>query len=271
MFNSDKEQVSKILQHLNDKLRKEDGFEIYPINLREYNRFVGKEFHLPNDENTFGVVVLSTPLWFPRKYQTWIKQIMQEKVLTQEEFQEAYPDPIKQCFEECFDEAVRDLDDQRPTIIHDFTFLANRKPKMIMAAAGHASGATYYYTKNECPELLPSDEDRISAGKKKLIGIAMHPKYGGHFAFRCVILFEKVMLTDLELNSPVKAIEDKEEIARLILSFNDLWRTGDYRNMGETNGNSYAQKYTEIQMKYWNSPPAERYKVILEMVQTVLN
>ncbi|KAJ1371098.1 hypothetical protein KIN20_032975 [Parelaphostrongylus tenuis] len=88
-------------------------------------------------------------------------------------------------------------------LLHDHSLTAHRKPRILMQTCGHISGAAYYYQPYEVgiggwsPVTLEKN--------KQLIGLSLHPVYGGHFAFRSVFIFPRLRLVDF---SPPKTVLD---------------------------------------------------------------
>uniref|UniRef100_A0A0K0FFW6 Cyanocobalamin reductase (cyanide-eliminating) n=1 Tax=Strongyloides venezuelensis TaxID=75913 RepID=A0A0K0FFW6_STRVS len=251
------------------KLTNEDGYELYPFRFGHYNNFINDEFKIDEDDNSFCVLVISTPKWFTNAYAKFLKKSVEErKIKNYDEFQEKMPNPISECVNNDIDKATKAFIDYDLQIYYDHSMHPwKRKPYIIMASAGHAAGAAYYYSKELCPDLVPTDEERINSGKKKLIGIAMHSKYGGNFAFRAVLVFRNLLVPDFVPSIPTKALEDKETIANLIMSFNDHWMTGEYRNIGENDDFKYHDKYSELQLEYFSSPPPKRWEIIQKLIQ----
>uniref|UniRef100_A0A0N4ZRJ2 Cyanocobalamin reductase (cyanide-eliminating) n=1 Tax=Parastrongyloides trichosuri TaxID=131310 RepID=A0A0N4ZRJ2_PARTI len=261
--------VESIVSQLEFYLKNDDGYELYPFKVSHYNKYIGEEFKLNENEDTLCILILSTPKWFTNSFVKFLKKTCHKRnIKTYDDFQEKLPNPVSDCVSSCVEKGIKNLIDYDPQVFYDHSINPwTRKPYIIMASAGHAAGATYYYTKNDCLNLVPSDEERISNGKKKLIGIAMHNKYGGNFAFRCVLLFRNVLVPNLPQIVPYKALDKQEKIANLILSFNDHWMNGEFRNLGEDDNFKYEEKYCATQLNYFNSPLLKRWEIIQEMIQ----
>ncbi|CEF62906.1 Methylmalonic aciduria and homocystinuria type C protein [Strongyloides ratti] len=261
--------MEDVLLHLKNELIEDNGYELYPFRFGDYNKFIGDEFKIDENEDSFCVLIINTPKWFRNRYIDFLKTSIKEKHISNfEEFKEKMPNPISECINTDIEKATKMFIDYDLQIYFDHSMHPwKRKPYILMASAGHAAGATYYYSKDECLDLVPSDEERISQGKKKLIGIAMHSKLGGNFAFRAVLIFRNLLVPNFIPSVPVKVLQDKKEIANLIMSFNDNWINGKYRNIGENDNFKYDDKYSELQLEYFNSPQEKRWQIIQKMIQ----
>uniref|UniRef100_A0A0M3JJA6 Cyanocobalamin reductase (cyanide-eliminating) n=1 Tax=Anisakis simplex TaxID=6269 RepID=A0A0M3JJA6_ANISI len=114
----------------------------------------------------------------------------------------------------------------RAVAICDFEPLLHRLPMVSLQACGHISGATYFY-----PVKDPID---AKTGKKKLhMGLSLHPKYGGHFSFRGVIVFPDVRLLDsYKENAPIRTLKTEESVEEALKLFNDSYFDNRYRDCG---------------------------------------
>uniref|UniRef100_A0A0K0E9U7 Cyanocobalamin reductase (cyanide-eliminating) n=1 Tax=Strongyloides stercoralis TaxID=6248 RepID=A0A0K0E9U7_STRER len=261
--------MNDILLHLKNELKEEDGYELYPFKFGHYNKFIGDEYKIDENEDSFCILVINTPKWFKNRYCKFLKISLKEKNINNyDDFQEKLPNPVSECINNDIEKATKIFINYDLQIYYDHSMHPwKRKPYILMASAGHAAGATYYYSKEECLDLVPSDEERILSGKKKLIGIAMHSKLGGNFAFRAVLIFRNLLVPHFIPSTPAKMIQDKQTIANLIMSFNDKWFSGEYRNIGENDSFVYDDKYSELQLEYFNSPPQKRWQIIQKMIK----
>lgn len=144
-----------------------------------------------------------------------------------------------------------------------------------MCTCGHISGAAYYVQ----PQQLfaaPEDVDILFPQKpeNKIIGVSLHHKYGGHFAFRAVYIFPtvKVPSTFKEL-SPKHNLKDKSSMEEVLQLFNLHWRDsmffkgfftvnigyflGRFRDCGQP-----VERYSQVQLDYFAIPPSDRWEVI---------
>uniref|UniRef100_A0A914VIR9 Cyanocobalamin reductase (cyanide-eliminating) n=1 Tax=Plectus sambesii TaxID=2011161 RepID=A0A914VIR9_9BILA len=122
-----------------------------------------------------------------------------------------------------------------------------------MCTCGHLTGAAYYYQ--------PSDllENPWTDGRS-VIGVSLHPRYGGYFAFRCVLIFPKVFVSPtFSPPRPLKILESQEAIKTAIEAFNFSWQDARFREYGNP-----QEKYEELQTRYFSVPPAERWALLKE-------
>lgn len=91
-----------------------------------------------------------------------------------------------------------------------------------------------------------------------MMGLSLHPKYGGHFAFRAVFIFPHLRLTEsFKEKSPPKCLQTAEEQQQAIRLFNESWKDGRFRDCG-----SPVEKYSDLQLAYFALPPPERWSLI---------
>ncbi|VDK29870.1 unnamed protein product [Anisakis simplex] len=90
------------------------------------------------------------------------------------------------------------------------------------------------------------------------MGLSLHPKYGGHFSFRGVIVFPDVRLLDsYKENAPIRTLKSEESVEEALKLFNDSYFDNRYRDCG-----SPLKKHGELQLKYFNTPPEKRWSLI---------
>ncbi|KAH0618680.1 hypothetical protein JD844_018089 [Phrynosoma platyrhinos] len=215
------------------------GFEIYPFKVGWYNAALPPAFHLPYSENTLAFVVLSTPAMFDKAFKPFLKNQLLKKI----------NDPVDQCISHHLSLVRDSLADYQVDIMYDYEMLPNRKPKFLAQTAAHVSGAAYYYQRKDV-QLDPW-------GEKKIYGVCVHPRYGGWFAIRALLLFPDVKVPLLLENAPVDCVTTEEERIELLEKFNFHWRDGSYRDIIKV-----KEKYSEEQKTYFATPPAERLKLL---------
>ncbi|PAV71490.1 hypothetical protein WR25_12229 [Diploscapter pachys] len=128
-----------------------------------------------------------------------------------------------------------------------------------MQTCGHVAGAAFYYQpKNFQDENWPPSKPMDKGSK--FIGLSLHPVYGGHFAFRSVLIFPEVKIENSEKSNPGSILEDPEEIKTMLEEFNFNWRTSGFRDFGNP-----KHRYSPEQVAYFGLAPAERW-AFLEML-----
>jgi len=92
-------------------------------------------------------------------------------------------------------DAVRDLSNEYSLRVINL----DRPPYLHAQSLGFVSGMTEYVESSaldECidPEVLSSvrDDDIWGTNSNRILGVSLHPRYGGWFAFRALIVFENV-------------------------------------------------------------------------------
>ncbi|GCB62859.1 cyanocobalamin reductase / alkylcobalamin dealkylase [Scyliorhinus torazame] len=215
------------------------GFECHPFKIGWYNAVLQPSFHLQYPDDTLVFVVLSTPQMFEKAFKPFIA----DKQLS------TVRDPIDECAVLYFSLVKENFSDQRIEAIHDFEMLPNRKPKVLVQTAAHVAGATYYYQMKHVQQ--------NPWGEKKMYGVCIHPRYGGWFAIRGILIFPNVQVPSLEQKLPVDCVSTDEKKIQLLESFNFHWRDWTYRDIIDV-----EERYSEEQKQYFATPPAERFKLL---------
>ncbi|XP_078417157.1 cyanocobalamin reductase / alkylcobalamin dealkylase isoform X1 [Cetorhinus maximus] len=215
------------------------GFQCDPFRIDWYNAVIQPSFHLQYPDDTLAFVVLSTPQMFEKAFKPFIADKQLPTVR----------DPIDECVVYYFSLVKKNLSDQRIEAIHDFEMLPNRKPKVLVQTAAHVAGAAYYYQMK--------DVQQNPWGEKKMYGVCIHPRYGGWFAIRGVLIFPDVQVPSLEQKLPVDCVSTDEKKIQLLERFNLHWQDWTYRDIIDV-----EERYSEEQKQYFATPPSERFKLL---------
>jgi methylmalonic aciduria homocystinuria type C protein len=165
--------------------------------------------------------------------------------------------------------------DYQITPMHDFEISPiTKRPTVLVQTAGHVAGAVRFYQKHDLKEETENDADNSESEKNfinridssKVFPVCLHPKYGGWFALRGILLFKGVNVVDSYLNrsDPPKILKTTYDIANLLYLFNEHWRDSRYRDIGMP---SDVERYSDLQIKYFGTEPSERSELIKEMIQ----
>lgn len=92
---------------------------------------------------------------------------------------------------------------------------------------------------------------------QKFIGLSLHPVFGGHFAFRSVLIFPNVRIPEFREATPQMIITDNEEIRTALEKFNYSWKDSGFRDFGAP-----KRRYSTTQMEFFGRPVAERWAVL---------
>ncbi|TKR77095.1 hypothetical protein L596_018130 [Steinernema carpocapsae] len=234
----------------------DDGFEAYPFKVSSYNRAVdGSPFKLDYAPNTMAILVLNTPKMFEVSFRRWITERVEEYFEEEEaegrtgELMDPVHDVIPNPLQDFMRFSMKNLSEELSMlglsheIIHDFDMTPMRRPKILMQTAGHIAGAAYYYR----PVRVPSEG--------KMIGLSLHPRYGGHFAFRGVVIFPEVQLPDsFIVQDPPQILQSDDEIQDAVELFNVHWRDGRFRDCGNP-----KETYSLRQRNFFAKKPEERW------------
>ena len=87
-----------------------------------------------------------------------------------------------------------------------------------------------------------------------MMGVCLHPKYGGWFALRCVLIFKTLKFPNLPRCRPTDLLNNDESlIVDVLQRFNYSWQDGTYRNVVPV-----VETYSPLQQSYFLTPPKDR-------------
>ncbi|XP_029988191.1 cyanocobalamin reductase / alkylcobalamin dealkylase [Sphaeramia orbicularis] len=232
--------AASVTKQLEDCLSKL-GFEVYPLKVGWYNHVLPPSLHLSYPEDTLAVVVLSTPSMFEQAFLPFMKERGCQRL----------SDPIDQCVKHCVSSAVSQcFSGHKVDVKYDYELLPNRKPKFLAQTAAHVSGAAFYYQQ--------SDVTDQPWAEKKMFGVCVHPRFGGWFAIRALLVFEGVTVgSELEQPDPPDCVPSREARIRLLEAFNFHWQNWAYRDIVNP-----VQIYSQKQKDYFSTPPAQRFDLL---------
>ena len=159
-------------------------------------------------------------------------------------------DPIDECMLHYFSK-LSHLSSSVVTL-HDFQLSSSRRPRILVQTAGHVSGAVTFYQPQHYPQL--SD--------KKYYPVCHHPVWGGWFALRGVAIFPDIQCPSLSKAQSQHGLSDEDAVEMLAL-YNECWQDWRWRDVGR---GEWRDKYSEQQIKYFETLPAERFKIIDDYV-----
>ncbi|GFS88562.1 methylmalonic aciduria and homocystinuria type C protein homolog [Nephila pilipes] len=243
IINSD--DVTSILHKL-ESIYGSLGFEFHPFKIGWYNSLVRPIFKLDYNEDTVAFLIISSPNMFERAFVPFLQK--QSNKLN------GLKDPIDECMQFYLSKIKELFSDYNVKVVHDFELHPNRRPKIVMQSVAHASGAAYLYH----PISLAIDEQ-----SKKMFGVCIHPKYGGWFALRAVAFFEDLQCPDLLRTPPCDVVPSREDKIKLLELYNFNWADWKFRDIIPV-----AEKYSDLQIKYFNATPGNREKVINEILSS---
>ncbi|KAE9549599.1 hypothetical protein FO519_007195 [Halicephalobus sp. NKZ332] len=256
---SSSDRWENVLAKIKNLLPESEGFECYPFRVGTYNDAVSTHFKLDYDERTMAVLILSTPKMFEGGFKKWLrsKKLPGESL---DNFSEKVLNPLQDYMTDTFDDVVKKFSEESfIEVIHDFDLTPTRRPKILMCTCGHIAGAAFYLrpqmvsnVPNEIESLFPQKPE------KSIIGVSLHPNFGGHFAFRAVFVFKDVKLPETFVEEvPKNPLEGKSEMEELLILFNLHWRDGRFRDCGDP-----VEKYSDLQLEYFSKPPEQRWEMI---------
>ena len=87
----------------------------------------------------------------------------------------------------------------------------------------------------------------------------MHPKYGGWFGLRGIIIFKDIKVPELLKEEKESFLADNQ-IVDLLNKFNFHWEDGSFRDIIEP-----QERYSKLQEKYFLTSPDDRPDLIKEI------
>ncbi|XP_045904589.1 cyanocobalamin reductase / alkylcobalamin dealkylase isoform X1 [Micropterus dolomieu] len=217
------------------------GFECYPLKVGWYNSVLPPTLRLAYPDDSLAVVVLSTPDMFELAFLPF----MEERGC------QGLSDPIDQCVKHCVSSAVSQcFPRQTVDVRYDYELLPSRKPKFLAQTAAHVSGAAFYYQQ--------SDVRDQPWAEKKMFGVCVHPRFGGWFAIRALLVFDGVTVGP-EMSQPVPpdCVPSREGRVQLLEAFNFNWQDWSYRDIVHP-----VQTYSQKQRDYFSTRPAQRIALL---------
>lgn len=87
------------------------------------------------------------------------------------------------------------------------------------------------------------------------MGLCLHPKYGGWFALRAVIIVKTLQTPSLPRSHPIDVLSGNDSLIIDALSrFNDSWQDNSYRSVIPV-----EDTYSELQRSYFHTMPKDRF------------
>ena len=118
----------------------------------------------------------------------------------------------------------------------------------------HISGAAWFYQKKDCNiDDLP---DELKG--RKLMGVCIHPKYGGYFSARAVVITKDIM--DKPACLPTDVLTNTSDISKLLIEMNTNWKAGLWRDI-----HPVEMEYSQQAKIYFNTIPKLRSSLINEI------
>jgi methylmalonic aciduria homocystinuria type C protein len=204
-----------------------------------------KAFCFNYEPNTLAFLIISTPEMFEQGFKPFIGTY--DCLATPR-------DPIDEFVTQMFLKVKNECSSFDVEAIHDFEVNPNRRPKVLVQTAAHAAGAAYFYQR--------SDVKNDPWNEKKIHGVSVHPKYGGWFAMRGVLIFKDVLVPSLPKTEPTDVVKGDEKKIELLEKFNFHWQNWSFRDIVPA-----ISKYSEQQKKYFATLPANRKDLLNDILR----
>ena len=219
------------------------GFEVHPFLTGWYNELVNAKFHLEQPPDTLAFVIISQPSMFEKAFLPFLGDSVKSGL----------DDPIDQCMLHYFSR-LKSLSPSALTL-HDFQLSSSRRPLILVQTAGHVAGAVTFYK--------PEKFQQLSG--KKYFPVCHHPVWGGWFALRGVLILPNIQT---ELPRPPRTPPLSDNLAvELLTLYNESWRDWRWRDVGRVQPEE-REKYSDLQRKYFDTPPAKRWEILGEFTQS---
>ncbi len=89
---------------------------------------------------------------------------------------------------------------------------------------------------------------------QKMFGVCIHPRLGGWFAIRALLVFKDVQMgEELQQKDPPDCVCSQEDRIELLECFNFRWQDWSYRDIIPT-----EERYSPRQREYFLTPPGQR-------------
>ncbi|KAK3732585.1 hypothetical protein QZH41_004980 [Actinostola sp. cb2023] len=225
----------------------DSGNESHPFKICWYNDLLThKAFSLDYEPDTLAFVIISSPEMFEHGFKPFI---------TNYNCLATPRDPLDEFVTQMFTKVQTELSEYDIEAVHDFEVHPNRRPKILVQTAAHAAGAAYFYQRQDVTDDPWSE-------KKKICGVSVHPKYGGWFAMRGVLIFKNVLAPTLpKVEAPDIVIGDEKKI-ELLEKFNFHWQDWSFRDIIPT-----VSQYSQQQKKYFSTLPANRKELLSDIMK----
>jgi len=250
---NDEAEVDAIRSRLEEEAATPFGFEVAPFKVGWYNEAVDdKRFAMSHlNPDTLAFVVSSAPCMFEKAFLPFVAQRLQSG--------QSIWDPLDQCmrhhFQRMCDLFPEKSDGYDIEAMHDFDMVSpvSKRPKVLVQTAGHVAAVARFYRQQDLDQDGLTAYSILNGGKqvKRIFPVCVHPKYGGWFGLRGVLLFKNVRVPGLVRQSPPEVLRSQEDIARLLYLFNDHWRDWRYRDVGLSASTAGGEQYSELQKEYF--------------------
>lgn len=96
------------------------------------------------------------------------------------------------------------------------------------------------------------------------MGVCLHPKYGGWFALRAVLIFKNLKYPLLPRVKPIDVLgNDQSLIIDVLQRFNYAWQDSTYRDVIPV-----EERYSPLQQSYFQTLPKDRLVWLSNLRQT---
>ena len=234
------------------------GLEAAHFKLKWYNDSVSNEkFKISSaPEDSLCYVIISTPSMFEKCFLPFVHENWTDISSN------AINDPLDECMKKVLEDLRLGISafDRDAFKMHDFELHANRRPKVLVQTAGHVSGAVRFYREEDADSSLLKRD-----GSAKIFPVCLHPKFGGWFALRGVIVLPHCSVPHLIQQKPPEILGSRNEIAELLNLYNHQWRDGSFRNCGAFSEEIYSQ---EQQDYFACTPGPQRVQFLSQLISS---
>ena len=245
---------AKLTAQLNqlDEEANRRGLELAPLLVGWYNQSLeDKSYAFDYPENTLALVAISNPSFFRTSFMAYLRS--------------SHLDSSSDLFDECMRVTVNNLlaatvPKETVKVIYDFDIDAETfRPGFLAQVGAHASGIARCYRQPDLDQEGIKAYQDLNGGSQeefKAYPVCLHPRHGGWFGIRCLIILEGVKV-DASLMSqpdPPTVLTSQTDIAKVLYRYNNHWADNTWRNVGV----NVKDKYSDAQKEYFAQMPDQR-------------
>jgi len=100
---------------------------------------------------------------------------------------------------------------------------------------------------------------------QNIIGVSIHPRFGGWFGMRGVLIFKNIRVPTLLQVPPLDVLSEEQKI-EVLNRFNGNFRDGTYRDIIPV-----EDRYSEDQWTFFSTPAKDRRPLLEHLKEQALN
>jgi len=266
------------LKHMQEEAGRA-GLEVAPLKVGWYNQALeDKSYQLDYPDETFAFGIISAPSFFEKTFAKHLETCLDNS-------KGSDPESPKDYFDDCVRNTVDEnlLGELKKSgievrVLYDFDMDQETfKPHMLAQVVAHSAGMARCYRQNDLNEEGYVSYKELNGGKdvdrSKIYPVCLHPKYGGWFGIRALVVFPGLTLCDgsvVSRKQPHEILTSQQQIAKLLYLYNNCWADWTYRDVGMPSSKSGETRYSEPQKQYFAQMPDQRTEDFLRKILSSL-